>query len=100
MSKANMMQLVLPKEDSLNRTGGFSKSDRPPESPVRSKRVNSKGSRGSRGSKKSRFTQSRNVIMNLGRENTDMSKETDSRVEDLELDLSKSEFLTEIDQNE
>jgi len=56
MSKANMMQLVLPREESLNRTGGFAKSDRPPESPVRTKRVNSKGSRGSRGSKKSRVT--------------------------------------------
>ncbi len=78
MSKANMMQLVLPREESLNRTGGFAKSDRPPESPVRTKRVNSKGSRGSRGSKKSRVTQSRNVFQGIGRENTELSKETDS----------------------
>ena len=40
------------------------------------------------------------MFQGIGRENTELSKETDSWVEDLELDLSKSEFLTEIDQNE
>lgn len=45
MSKANIMQLVLPKlGEKMNKSNGFNSDGKPPESPVRSKRVNSKGS--------------------------------------------------------
>jgi len=104
-SKANMMSLVLPKED-LNRTSGFisTKSDqRPPESPFRSKRNNSKGSRGSRGSRKSKITmhsRNRPVGHNDERHGDESRDLTSGLAEDMELDLSKSEFLTEVDQDE
>ena len=100
-----MMKLVLPKEDALNRTGGFhsNKSDqRPPESPFRSKRNNSKGSRGSRGSRKSKVTMQSRGNKHVQGTHFDESKDLTSAglAEDLELDLSKSEFLTEVDPDE
>lgn len=93
-SKANMMHLVLPSQTDLNRTGGFksNKSDgRPPESPFRSKRG---GSRGSRGSKHSKAKSRKPLQSHLSVESPMI---TSSKAEELELDLSKSEFLTEAD---